>query len=246
MFNCRTLCCYQLTKQSRLARCKLMSSLESKSLDALVDMIFNVLSQDSLGLWSAVRKKMDVEGPVKTKGAFEKGASRFLAGPFKNHVEVRWGMSLCVHCNDTNIEKNGIAFIQPNGDGLEFNQCLNCRIGILYNVVSAKATMDSYLVSIGKPSQFNKTSFFWDAIVPERIRKFLPTYELVKGGQWMGTLSFDRAMKPKFRPFSSMTGSTPRDADAPWSTQLPVDIKNAADEFLKVAKHQVEVGLAIK
>jgi hypothetical protein len=224
----------------------MMSSLESKSLDTLVDMVLNVMSQDSLGLWGAIRKKMDTEGPVKVKAAFEKGASRFLAGPFKNHLEVRWGMSLCVHCNDSNIEKNGIAYVQPSGDGLEFNQCLNCRIGILYNVVSSKAMMDSYLVSVGKPNQFNNVSFFWDAIVPTKLRKHLPMYELIKGGQWIGTLLFDGTMKTKFRPFGSMTGSTPRDADSPWSAQIPGDVKSAADQFLKVAKHQVEVGLAVK
>jgi hypothetical protein len=189
---------------------------------------------------------MDTEEPAKVKAAFEKGTSRFLAGPFKDHLEVRWGMSLCVHCNDGNIEKNGIAYVQPSGDGLEFNQCLNCRIGILYNVVSSKATMDSYLVSIGKPNQFNSVTFFWDAIVPTKLRKYLPMYELVKEGQWLGTILFDSAMKLKFRPFSSMTGSTPRDADSPWSAQIAIDVKSAADQFLKVAKPQVEVGLAVK
>jgi hypothetical protein len=223
-----------------------MSSLESKSLDMLVDMVLNVTSQDTLGLWGAIRKRMDAEGSVKVKAAFEKGISRFLDGPFKNHMEVRWGMSLCVHCNDSNIEKNGIAYVQPSGDGLEFNQCLNCRIGVLYNVVSAKATLDSYLVSVGKPNQFNETTFFWDAIVPTKLRKYLPMYELVKGGQWLGTLLFDGAMKMKFRPFSSMTGSTPRDLESPWSAQIPVEVKNAADQFLKVARPQVEVGLAVK
>lgn len=215
-------------------------------MDALVDMVLNVLTQDSLGLWSAVRKRMDAEGPAKVRAAFEKGASRFLGGPFKNHIEVRWGMSLCVHCNDNNIEKNGIAYVQPNGDGLEFNQCLNCRIGILYSIVSAKATMDSYLVSIGKPYQFNNLSFFWDAIIPDKLRKFAPMYELIKGGQWIGTLSFDNSLKVRFRPFNSMTGSAPRDAEASWSLQPPADVKSAADQFLKAARHQVEVGLAIK
>jgi hypothetical protein len=229
-----------------MARCELMSSIDGKPMDKLVDMILNVMSQDSLGVWSAVRKKMDTDGPATIKAAFEKGISRLLAGPFKDHIEVRWGMSLCVHCNDGNVEKNGIAYIQPNGDGLEFNQCLNCRIGILYNVVSAKATMDSYLVSIGKPDQFVGAIFFWDAIVPDKLRKFLPMYELVKGGQWIGTVSFDKSIKPKFRPFSSMTGSTPRDAETPWSYQLPPDVKNAAEQFVKAARHQIEVGLAIK
>jgi len=223
-----------------------MSSLESKPIDKLVDMILNVLSQDPLEVWKAIRVKLDKEGAPSIKAAFEKGASRFLSGPFKDHLEVRWGMRLCVHCNDGNIEKNGIAFVQHSGDGLEFNQCLNCRIGILYNVISAKATMDSYVVSVGKPEQFNAISFFWDAIVPDKIRRFLPMYELVKGGQWIGTVSLDKLLRPRFRPFGSMTGSTPRDAEAPWSTQLPSDVKAAVEQFVKLAKNQVEVALAVK
>jgi hypothetical protein len=156
-------------------------------------------------------------------------------------------MNLCVHCNDDNIEKNGIAYVEANGDGIEFNQCLNCSIGILYKLVTANATMDTYNVGLGDPRQFNGMSIYWNAIVAKGMKKFLPTYEIVDGeGQWIGTFSFDDSFNVKFLPFSAMTESTPRDAEAPWTTDLPGPVKLAVDAFLEVAKYQVEVALVLK
>jgi hypothetical protein len=190
---------------------------------------------------------MEQEGKEAVKTAFEGAADRFIKGPFADHVEVRWGMNLCVHCNDDNIEKNGIAYVEASGDGLEFNQCLNCRIGILYKLKSAKATMDTYTINLGDFEQFNGMSVYWNAIVPESMKKFLPTYEIVNAeGQWVGTISFDESFNVKFLPFTSMTDSTPRDAEAPWTTELPGSIKLAVDAFLGTAKYQVEVALALK
>ena len=190
---------------------------------------------------------MDIEGKESVRSAFEGAADRFIEGPFSDHLEVRWGMNLCVHCNDDNIEKNGIAYVEPSGDGLEFNQCLNCRIGILYKLVTATATMDTYTIALGDPEQFNGMSVYWNAIVPEGMKKFLPTYEIVDGeGQWVGTISFDDAFNVRFLAFSAMTDSTPRDAEAPWTSDLPVAVRLATDAFLDVAKYQVEVALAIK
>ncbi len=190
---------------------------------------------------------MDHEGKEAVKAAFEGASDRFMKGPFEDHVEVRWGMNLCVHCNDDNIEKNGIAYVDPSGDGLEFNQCLNCRIGILYKVVTANATLDTYNIGLGELRQFNGMSIYWNAIVPDGMRKFLPTYEIVDGeGQWQGTFSFDDSFNVKFLPFTSMIESTPRDSDAPWITEVPGPIKLAIDSFLEAAKYQVEVALALK
>ena len=224
-----------------------MSGLEERTLDKLADMIYNILWQDILQVWKSIRNKMDQEGKDAVKAAFEGAADRFIKGPFSDHLEVRWGMNLCVHCNDDNVEKNGIAYVDPSGDGLEFNQCLNCSIGILYKVVTANATMDTYNVGLGDPQQFNGMSVYWNAIVPEGMKKFLPTYEIVdKEGQWVGTISFDDSFNAKFLPFTAMTESTPRDAEAPWTTELPGEVKLAVDAFLEAAKYQVEVALAMK
>ncbi|MFW9788825.1 MAG: hypothetical protein ACFFE2_07545 [Candidatus Thorarchaeota archaeon] len=224
-----------------------MSALEERPLDKLADMIYNILWQDILQVWSAIRNKMDQEGAAAVKAAFDEAAERFIKGPFEEHLEVRWGMNLCVHCNDDNIEKNGIAYVEASGDGLEFNQCLNCRIGILYKLVTAKATMDTYTVGLGDPEQFNGMSIYWNAIVPEGLKKFLPTYEIVDGeGQWVGTVSFDDAFNVKFLPFSAMTESTPRDAEEPWTTDIPGGVRLAVDAFLELARYQVEVALALK
>ncbi len=224
-----------------------MSALEERSLDKLADMIFNVLWQDLLEVWKAIRIKMDQEGTEAVKASFYEAADRFTKGPFKDHLEVRWGMNLCVHCNDDNIEKNGIAYVESSGDGIEFNQCLNCRIGILYKLVTANATLDTYNIIVGGPEQFNGLSIYWNAIVPEEMKKFLPTYEIVDGeGQWQGTISFDNSLNVKFLPFTAMTASTPRGAENPWITELPGAIELAVDAFLAHARYQVEVALALK
>lgn len=223
-----------------------MSSLEERPLDKLADMVIQVLWQDLLEVWKVIRVKMDAEGPDAIKTAFDEATTRFMNGPFNDHIEVRWGMNLCVHCNDDNIEKNGIAYVKPNGDGLEFNQCLNCRIGILYNLETATARLDTYTIGLGAPNQFNGISIYWNAIVPESMRKFLPTYELIQDGQWIGTISFDDSLTPKFLPFEAMTDTVSRGADEPWTTVLPGAVKAAIDEFLSFAKYQVEVALILK
>jgi hypothetical protein len=223
-----------------------MSSLEDRTLDKLADMVIQVLWRDMLGLWHAIRNKMNIDGPDAVKAAFDGAVTRFMKGPFSDHIEVRWGMNLCVHCNDDNIEKNGIAYVKPNGDGLEFNQCLNCRIGILYNLVTATATLDTYNIALGEPGQFNGVSIYWDAIVPDSMKKFLPMYELIRDGQWLGTISFDETFAPKFLPFESMTADTPRDDSAPWTKELPGAIRAAIDSFLEAARFQVEVALALR
>jgi hypothetical protein len=223
-----------------------MSSLEDRTLDKLADMVVQVLWQDILELWQAIRNKMDIDGPAAVKTAFDGAIARFMKGPFSDHIEVRWGMNLCVHCNDDNIEKNGIAYVKPNGDGLEFNQCLNCRIGILYNLVTATATLDTYTIALGKPGQFNGVSVYWDAIVPDSMKKFLPMYELIHEGQWLGTISFGQNFAPKFLPFASMTEDTLRGDDAPWTTVLPGMVHAAVNSFLDAAKFQVEVALALR
>ncbi|MHA1924915.1 MAG: hypothetical protein ACXABV_10530 [Candidatus Thorarchaeota archaeon] len=222
-----------------------MSSLEDRPLDKLADMILNVLWQDLLEVWSVIRKKMDTEGEEAVRTAFESARSRFLEGPFADHLEVRWGMDLCIHCNDNNIEKNGIAYVQSSGDGLEFNQCLNCRVGILYNLVAAKATMDTYNIALGKPGQFNGMSFYWNAIVPDSLAKYQPTYEVIHNGQWIGTVSFDWALTPRFLAFGAMTESTARDDEEPWTFEIPEDLRAAVDAFLDVARYQVEAALVL-
>ncbi len=223
-----------------------MSALEDRTLDKLADMIYNTSLQDLLEVWRAIRPKMDSEGAEAVKAAFEGAKNRFLAGPFESHIEVRWGMSQCVHCNDDNIEKNGIAYVQSSGDGLEFNTCLNCNVGILYNLVFAKATLDSYLVPLGKPGQFNGMSFYWSAIFPAEMDKFQPVYEVVNQGQWVGSISFDESLTPRYLPFDSMTESISRGADEPWASDLPEDVKAAVDTFITEAKPQIEVSLALR
>ena len=224
-----------------------MSALEERPLDKLADMIYNILWQDILQLWKAVRTRMDQDGKEAVKASFEGAKDRFIKGPFDEHIEVRWGMNLCVHCNDDNIEKNGIAYVEPSGDGVEFNQCLNCRIGILYKLISAKATLDTYTIGLGESSQFNGMSIYWNAIVPDGMKKFLPSYEIVDGeGQWRGTISFDNDFNVKFLPFIAMSASIPRDSENPWTADLPGPIKLAVDAFLETAKYQVEVALALK
>ncbi len=223
-----------------------MSSLEERTLDKLADMVINVLWQKPLEVWSAIRNKMETEGKDAVKAAFEGAANRFMSGPFEPHLEVRWGMNLCVHCNDDNVEKNGIAYVQPNGDGLEFNQCLNCRIGILYQLETATARMDSYNIALGAPGEFGGVSVYWNAIVPEGLRKFTPTYELIRDGQWLGTISFNEDMSMRFLPFEAMTAATPRDADDVWTADIPTDIKRAMDAFVSSSRYQIEAALALK
>ncbi len=223
-----------------------MSSLEERTMDKLADMVMQVLWQDLLEVWKAIRTKMDSEGPEVVKTAFEGAQQRFIDGPLNNHLEVRWGMSQCVHCNDDNIEKNGISYVKPSGDGLEFNQCLNCRIGILYDLETAKARLDTYTIELGDQGQWNGVSIFWNAIVPESMKKFLPTYELVQDGQWLGTVSFDESMSPKFLPFEVMVDGIPRDAEAPWTDVIPGNVQAAIDAYLEGARYQVEAALAIK
>ncbi|MFW9845399.1 MAG: hypothetical protein ACFFD6_01520 [Candidatus Thorarchaeota archaeon] len=222
-----------------------MSSLDDRPLDTLADMILRVMWQDLLEVWSVIRKRMETEGEGAVRAAFESAIGRFLTGPFESHLEVRWGMDLCVHCNDNNIEKNGIAYVTASGDGLEFNQCLNCRVGILYGLVSAKATMDTYCIALGNPGQFNGMSFFWNAIVPESMKKFQPSYEVIHKGQWIGTVAFDQSLTPRYLPFNAMTETTPRDSEEPWTTQIPEDLSSAITAFLLVARHQVETALVL-
>jgi hypothetical protein len=222
-----------------------MSTLDERPLDKLADMILNVQWQDLLEVWSVIRKKMESEGPDAVKAAFEGASQRFIQGPFEDHLEVRWGMDLCVHCNDSNIEKNGIAYVKPSGDGLEFNQCLNCRVGVLYDLVAAKATMDTYNVALGEVGQFNGMSVFWNAIVPESLKQCQPSYEVIRDGQWIGTVSFDGSLTPKYLSFDAMTESTPRDAASPWTSEIPTDLNAAIEAFLEVGRHQVEVALVL-
>ena len=222
-----------------------MSALEERSLDNLADVIYNVMWQDLLEIFRVIRNKMAAEGQEAVKAAFIAGRQRFLEGPFEDHVEVRWGMNLCVHCNDDNIEKNGIAYVRPNGDGLEFNQCLNCRIGILYDLETAKATMDSYVIGLGNPGQFNGMSIYWTAIGPDELSSFQPTYEVIQDGQWLGTFSLDSEKKARFLPFEAMTDSVGRGDEDPWTTDIPADLQEAINQFMSVAMEQIEVAIAI-
>ncbi|NHI83656.1 MAG: hypothetical protein EAX81_05080 [Candidatus Thorarchaeota archaeon] len=223
-----------------------MSSLEDRSLDQLADMILNVLWQDLLEVFSVIRDKMKSEGEETTSNVFRAAISRFLEEPFKDHIEVRWGMNLCVHCNDNNIEKNGIAYVTPSGDGLEFNQCLNCRIGILYYLENAKASLDTYTIALGKPGQFNGMSFFWNAIVPNDLTKFKPSYEIIHDGQWIGTVSLDSDLRARYLSFDSMAYMTPRDAEDPWTNDLPPDLLEAVNQFIETAEPHIDVVLALK
>ncbi len=222
-----------------------MSALEEKSLDQLADTILNVRWQDLLEVWSIVRKKMETEGQDAVQEAFQEARQRFLEGPFEDHVEVRWGMNLCPHCNDDNVEKNGIAYTDPSGDGLEFNQCLNCRIGILYRIEGAVAKMDTYTIALGQSGQFKGYSVFWDAIVPDSLQDLLPTYQLIKDGQWMGTVSVDDERNLKYLAFESMTEDITRGAMKPWSSNPPQEIQAVMDSFFDLARDHMEVAQVI-
>ncbi|MHA1906446.1 MAG: hypothetical protein ACW98Y_04055 [Candidatus Thorarchaeota archaeon] len=222
-----------------------MSALEERPLDKLADMIYNVLWQDILEVFNAVRTKVDSEGSEAVKTAFRESKERFLAGPFADHLEVRWGMNLCPFCNDDNIEKNGIAYVQPSGDGLEFNHCLNDRIGILYNLVTAKATMDSFVIGLGKPAQFNGMSFYWTAVGPDSMIPFQPVYEVIKDGQWVGSISFNNELTARFLPFESMKEAVGRGVEEPWTSDIPADIEEAVNQYVTFAKGQIEVALLL-
>ncbi|MFW9955149.1 MAG: hypothetical protein ACFFD3_11395 [Candidatus Thorarchaeota archaeon] len=223
-----------------------MSTLDERSLDNLADIIYNVMAQDLLTVFRGVRDRMASEGTAAIKNAFDAARERFLTGPFADHIEVRWGMNLCLLCNDDNIEKNGIAYVQQSGDGLEFNQCLNCRIGILYNLVTANATMDSYVIGLGQPGQFNGMSFYWVAIPSNTMKRFQPMYEVIKDGQWIGTVSFDVNFDAKFLPFNEMTATVSRDAEEPWTTNIPDDLVVGVQQFIETARDQIEVALIIE
>ncbi len=223
-----------------------MSSLEDRTLDALIDMIYNVTWPDLLEVFRVIRMKMDSEGEDAIRAAFASAEKRFLEGPFSEHIDVRWGMNLCVHCNDDNIEKNGISYVNASGDGLEFNQCLNCRIGILYNLVTAKATMDSYVVGLGQPAQFSGMSFYWVAIGPDEMRDFRPVYEVLKNGQWSGSVSFDADFRIRYLPFENMQASVSRGSPEPWIRDIPADLQAAVAQFIEAARPQIEVALVLK
>ncbi|NWF96835.1 MAG: hypothetical protein HXY34_11900 [Candidatus Thorarchaeota archaeon] len=222
-----------------------MSALENRTLDKLFDMVLNVLWQDRLELWTAVRKKMDTEGVESAKTAFRGALSRFMGGPLKDQIDVRWGMRLCMHCNDENIEKNGIAYVTPSGDGLEFNQCLNCRIGMVYKVVAANAHLDTYTIALGQPKQFNGFSFYWDAIVPDSLRYKLPLYEVIRDGQWIGTVSIDKSLKPSLLRFEDMKHGVDRGDRSVWTEALPADLLAGVQSFIEVARNHLDVALAI-
>ncbi len=222
-----------------------MANLEERSLSQLADIIFNVRWQDLLEVFRVVRMKMDEDGPSAVRNAFSEARTRFLEGPFKDQIEVRWGMNLCPLCNDDNIEKNGIAYLQPNGDGLEFNQCLNCRIGILYGLKTAAATMDSYVIGLGNPASFNGMSFYWVSVGPDTMESFQPVYEVVKEGQWVGSISFDSEFKARFLPFASMMDGVERGATEPWTSDIPSDLQEAIQEFVTQAREQIEVALVL-
>ncbi|MHA2134421.1 MAG: hypothetical protein ACXAEN_06070 [Candidatus Thorarchaeota archaeon] len=224
-----------------------MSSLDDRPADKLAKMVFNVLWQDSLELWSAIRKKLDSEGPEAIGNAFDGARARFKDGPLEDKIEIRWGLDICMLCNDDNIEKNGIAYVQQSGDGIEFNQCLNCGIGLLYDLEVAKAKMDSYVVGVGKPLQFAQHSFFWVAIPSKEMTNFQPLYEVIdNSGQWIGSISFNEDLSPKFLPIGSMTEGTPRGAEEPWTTEIPDNVRAGAEAFLEAAKEQIEVVLALR
>ncbi|TFG14011.1 hypothetical protein EU537_04745 [Candidatus Thorarchaeota archaeon] len=222
-----------------------MSRLEEQSLDKLADIIYNILWQDLLEVWRIVHAKMEEEGTEAVRSAFSDAQERFLKGPFEDYLEVRWGMNLCVHCNDNNVEKNGIAYVDEDGDGLEFNQCLNCQIGIIYNIKFAKAVFETYTIGLGGRDEFNGMSIFWNAIVPKSLEKFLPSYEIIKNGQWIGTVSLDNSGSTKFLPFKNMKHGIERDADAPWIEDIPDDVAQALDDFKEKAKEHIEVAMIL-
>ncbi len=219
-----------------------MSSLEERPLDKLFDIVLQVLWQDLLAVWRIIRAKMNTEGPDSIRTAFEGAKQRLLESVLEDFIEVRWGMSLCPLCNDDNIEKNGISYVNPSGDGLEFNQCLNCRIGILYRLDAANATMDTYTVGLGQPAQFNGMSFYWSAVVPKELERFWPLYEVIKDGQWLGTLSIDSEMHVKMLKFEDMRDGLERGAVDPWTDEIPDDVRQAVNEFIEAARPQIEVA----
>lgn len=223
-----------------------MSSLADRSTENLLDLIFNVKWHNLLEVWKELRDRLDVEGAEELRKQYLAAVQRFKEGPLKDRMEVRWGMDLCMLCNDNNIEKNGIAYAKLSGDGIEFNQCLNCKIGILYSLEMANATFDSYVISIGQPDQFAGMSIFWVSIPCKEMEKFQPLYELVNLGEWIGSLSFDSSLQPRFLPKAAMTADTPRDAENVWTTNIPDDVRAAIDAFLVEAKYQVEVAQAFR
>ncbi len=220
----------------------MVSALEEKPLGKLFDVVLQVLWQDLLQVWRVIRSRLDTEGPDSVRAAFDEAKTRLLESTLKDHIEVRWGMNLCPLCNDDNVEKNGISYVAPNGDGLEFNQCLNCRIGILYELVSAKATMDTYTVGLGQPGQFNGMSFYWSAVVPDDLLPYWPLYEVIKDGQWIGTVSIGKDMSVRYLPFGSMKYGFTRGAPEPWTDVLPDDLRTAVNQFIETARPQIEVA----
>ena len=220
----------------------MVSALEEKPLGKLFDVVLQVLWQDLLQVWRVIRSRLDTEGPDSVRAAFDEAKTRLLESALKDHIEVRWGMNLCPLCNDDNVEKNGISYVAPNGDGLEFNQCLNCRIGILYELVSAKATMDTYTVGLGQPGQFNGMSFYWSAVVPDDLLPYWPLYEVIKDGQWIGTVSIGKDMSVRYLPFESMKYGLTRGAPEPWTDVLPDDLRTAVNQFIEAARPQIEVA----
>ncbi len=223
-----------------------MSSLAEKPTEKLMDIILNVLWKDQLQVWKELRDRLDTEGADTLRQKYRDAVKRFMDGPLADKMEVRWGMDLCMLCNDNNIERNGIAYAKLSGDGIEFNQCLNCRIGILYSLEMANATFDSYVIELGQPEQFGGMSVFWVAIPCEEMTKFLPMYELIHNGEWIGTVSFNDDLEPKFLPKSAMTAETPRGAEDVWTTEIPDDVMTAINEFLDAARFQVEVALTLR
>ncbi len=222
-----------------------MSSLADRPIGKLADMILNVLWQDRLAVWSALKSRLQTDGHKAIKTAFEEAKRRLLDGQMKDHLDVRWGMNLCMHCNDNNIEKNGIAYVAPNGDGLEFNQCLNCRIGILYNVHASRALLDIYTIGVGEKDEFNGMSFYWDAIYPKELEDMAPLYEIIRAGQWIGTLSLKEQGSPQFLPFEKMKHGIARDDRSVWTADLPPAVHTAVEEFINRARDQIEVASAL-
>ncbi len=216
--------------------------MADRSTEKLADIVLNVLWQDRLAVWSALKTKLQREGAEAVRKAFEASKQRLIAGQMKDHLEVRWGMTLCMHCNDNNIEKNGIAFVTPSGDGIEFNQCLNCRIGILYSVRSARALLDTYTIGVGAMNEFNGMSFYWDAIYPKELASLAPLYEIIQNGQWIGTLSLREPDHPRFLPFKQMRPDISRGDRNVWLTSLPPDVQAAVESFVRRAGDQIEVA----
>ncbi len=223
-----------------------MSALEERGLDDLMDIILNVRWQNPMEVWRVVWDRTDEVGADELRATFEDAIERLTEEVLQGHMEVRWGMDLCMHCNDNNIERNGMAYMQPNGDGLEFNQCLNCRIGVLYDVAAARACMATYNIAIREPLLYGDTMFFWDALVPDELRAYWPTYQLVQDGRWIGTLSLDEKMQAKFLPVTAMTPDSPKFDASRWGTDLPPDLQDALNTFLNTARPQVEVALALR